>query len=559
MEPVDTHLFAKIDGRHVLMVSADGPIVRRGEDLEPNKELVLSPDGKTVVTTLQVSAVAARWQDLYPPPFASAPFRVQAGKPADQFVQIDLESGKSRPLVDAPTADSGGWFLPRSGWRNSTLGAPTWSKDSSAVLLPGAYVPTKDGSPANPCAAVVELATNRISCVQRFEIPDDPSPSKIIRLFRSASFVNGKANRVRVISDYSDGSHHETEYRERADGEWIVGATGPVQSTTQDGELGLAIRQSVNEPPTLVAEARGRSRVIWDPNPQLKSLELGQAEVYRWQDASGREWTGGLYTPPHSAGTKPFPLVIQTHGFDPYEFAPSGWKPSGLAARALQGAGIMVLQVRENCTTTAPDEARCAVAGYEAAVRQLTSAGLVDPTRIGIVGFSRTCLYAMQALTQSNLPIAAALVTDGVMLTYVQYILSEGIGNEDQALGADPVIGAAPFGAGLQEWLKHSSGFNLDKVKAPLRVVGQGPTSLLFMWEPYAALRYLHKPVDLILLNTNQHNPLNPAVRMASQGGAVDWFRFWLKHEEDPSADKAAQYQRWRTLLSRDNGTVKDP
>jgi len=28
----------------------------------------------------------------------------------------------------------------------------------------------------------------------------------------------------------------------------------------------------------------------------------------------------------------------------------------------------------------------------------------------------------------------------------------------------------------------------------------------------------------------------------------VDWFRFWLKEEEDPDPGKAEQYARWREL-----------
>jgi hypothetical protein len=64
--------------------------------------------------------------------------------------------------------------------------------------------------------------------------------------------------------------------------------------------------------------------------------------------------------------------------------------------------------------------------------------------------------------------------------------------------------------------------------------------------EPYSGLRYLHKPVDLIILNTDEHILTNAAVRMVSQGGSVDWFRFWLKNEEDPDPAKADQYARWR-------------
>ena len=130
------------------------------------------------------------------------------------------------------------------------------------------------------------------------------------------------------------------------------------------------------------------------------------------------------------------------------------------------------------------------------------------------------------------------------MFDYLEYILfTDRISSE-----ADRVIGAPPFGEGLQLWLKRSPGFNIDKITTPLLVVGRGPVSLVFMWQPYAGLRYLHKPVDLIMLNTDEHVLTNPAVRMASQGGSVDWFCFWLKDEEDPNPAKADQYTRWREL-----------
>jgi len=44
--------------------------------------------------------------------------------------------------------------------------------------------------------------------------------------------------------------------------------------------------------------------------------------------------------------------------------------------------------------------------------------------------------------------------------------------------------------------------------------------------------------------------------RLTSQGGAVDWFRFWLKGEEDPDPGKASQYARWRSMEKEAPGTV---
>ena len=173
----------------------------------------------------------------------------------------------------------------------------------------------------------------------------------------------------------------------------------------------------------------------------------------------------------------------------------------------------------------------------------------MDPERIGIIGFSRSCFYVMEALTTSSLHVSAASITDGVMENYLQYMtaLEPGDGG-GTAKEANAMMGAAPFGRGLQQWLRLSPGFNLDKVTAPLMVVAEGPGSLLSMWEPYAGLRYLNRPVDLIMLNTDEHVLTNPSVRLASQGGSVDWFRFWLQGYEDTSPSKAEQYIRWREL-----------
>jgi len=61
-------------------------------------------------------------------------------------------------------------------------------------------------------------------------------------------------------------------------------------------------------------------------------------------------------------------------------------------------------------------------------------------------------------------------------------------------------------------------------------------------------MRHLHKPVDLIVLNNNEHVLSNPSARLVSQGGSVDWFRFWLQDYEDPDPSKAEQYRRWENL-----------
>ena len=117
------------------------------------------------------------------------------------------------------------------------------------------------------------------------------------------------------------------------------------------------------------------------------------------------------------------------------------------------------------------------------------------------------------------------------------------------------MIGSRPVGPGLEDWFKRSPGFNMDKVTTPLRVVATRGGSVLGMWGTYAVLEDLRKPVDLIVLNTDEHVITNPVIRLAAQEGNLDWFRFWLQGYEDPNPLKAAQYERWRRMREGGGGT----
>lgn len=215
----------------------------------------------------------------------------------------------------------------------------------------------------------------------------------------------------------------------------------------------------------------------------------------------------------------------------------------------------MVLQVGDDnvCVRGAvraltPEEVPCAVYGYEAAVRELVRTGVVDSRRIGIIGFSRTCIYTMAALTSGKLRFSAATINDGFNLGYFQYLTTADLESNFAARWMTQMIGAPPFSAGLQKWFAKSPGFNMSRVSTPLRIEAVGLPDVLFMWEPYAALRYLDRPVDLIVIQDGTHPLSNPAQRIASQGGNVDWFRFWLQGYEDPDSEKSEQYQRWEKL-----------
>jgi len=554
------YLWAAIGGKHFEVKHDGAPII-------PDRSIAVSPDGRSLVTQLRVPEVPSSWETLYPPPFPSYPYPIRAGHDsAHQYVQIDLQTGSVRALTDAPVSNDASWW---------TLGNPQWSSDGQATLLPGTFISSKDRAPSRPCVAVVDLRFNTRTCVEMLtggmdlaaieqanrswqQGHTETSVEETYRTVMDVRFIDGDRNRVMVSFVTLAGSPGNTEYRSTADGIWqLVGQSKGEYEVGHNG-LEIEVKEAFDQPPMLVAKEKQESRVIWDPNPQLKNVQLGQANVYTWKDKGGREWKAGLYKPVNYKPGERYPLVIQTHGFSESQFAPSGGFPTAFAARELTTSGILVLQVVDEtfCRTMKPDEGPCAVSDYESAAKQLVSEGLVDPEKIGIVGFSRTCFYVMEMLTTGSLRVKVASITDGVMAGYPEYMFFDS-GNK----ASDSMIGAPPFGEGLQQWLRRSPGFNLDKITTPLLVNASGRAGLLYMWEPYAGLRYLHKPVDLIMLNTDEHVLTNPAVRMASQGGTVDWFRFWLQDYEDFDPAKAEQYARWRELrkMQEENDKKAEP
>jgi dipeptidyl aminopeptidase/acylaminoacyl peptidase len=567
-----SEIWAIVGGRRFRVEDASSgrPVVLYSEG---QHALVLSPDSRSVVTSLAVADVSRQWEEHYPPPpgrkstyFTAIRARHQdltapAGAAyVSQYATIDLTRGRVRPLTDAPTGASAGYW--------SDVRA-AWSADGRFLALSNTFItsnsPTRSGGQNRPCVALADLAGNTLTCLEQLKGYTQSGAEAGYRYVTDVAFDGHDDDRVVVRYFTQPGMiAGTTTYVRSSGGAWAEALAG--QATSNQPRFVLSIQQSINDPPLLVfTDMVGHvSRTVWDPNPHLKNFDLGEASAYGWPDKDGGDWIGGLYKPPGYVSGKRYPLVIQTHGLVKDQFIPSGLYTSGYAARELASAGILVIQIPDCPTIFTTEEASCNVAVYERAVKKLVSEGLAEPDRVGITGFSRSDFFTLAALTSGSVHYAAASINDGTDEGYLQYILgsdsAQRTGGDDDGADAESVIGAPPFGEGLKQWFKKSPTFNMDKVSTPLRsVVHGGASGLLYVWEPYAALRYLNKPVDLIAIVSDEHILTNPAARMASQGGAVDWFRFWLQDYEDPDPAKADQYTRWRRLreLQKPNEAAK--
>ena len=522
--------------------------------------LSLSPSGRFAVIVNRVRQVPAAWES-YEVPLGSSFSHILAGssemKPSVdplwpvQYELVELKTGRLRGIVNAPI----GWT---AGYGDALKAS--WSPDEQTLALTNTFLsltlPTAHGhrAPTRPCVAVVDVHVRSIDCVRETPALDLTGSAHSPRI----SDVVWQGNDRLILRFDGDSVSHGAPllFVRREDGNWmsnlVADPSSDVTQARQKWGISITVEESLNVGPVIVAkdEKSGQSREIWNPNPQLANFDTGNASVYRWHDTDGHEWSGGLVKPQgYTPG--PRPLVIQTHGFDPGKFLSDGYYSTANAARALACRGIVVLQVGEVSAVPfgVPQEAeRNGRAGYQSAIDQLTADGVIDPHKVGIIGFSRTGWYVLDSLIHMPHAFAAATLAEGTYESFGEYLLNADYLGPYRAQTIADGIGTRPFGDGLRQWVANSPGFNTDKIRAPVLFEANNPTGMIYAWDIYAAMRLQSKPVELLYMRSGQHILTKPRELLASQQMNVDWYDFWLNAHEDPDPTKAEQYVRWREL-----------
>ena len=499
--------------------------------------LFLSPDGHYVLLKTDARELPDTWKK-YEDETIRAAFRRKVPPGSSSLLLsyevVDTTTGASTILLDAPAP-----FGPDN---------VIWSPNSKSLLLCGVYLPLDVSDP-------VELRSRR---EHRFVVEAQIPSRTIVKITDENLRPVRWDPETNVVQFYSDririGSNDSPEpvYYLQRGALWEKHSGLP--EGTPDVRPDIRIEEDLNVPPQIfrVDGQTGQHTLLFDLNPQFANLRFGRVEEIQWTDDKGRTATGGLYFPPDYEPGRRYPLVIQTHGFDPHAFWIDGPWTTSFAAQPLANRGIVVLQMndtfREALDTA--DELERAMKSYEGAIAHLTKKEIIDPARVGLVGFSRTCLYVKYALTHSRIRFAAAVVSDGFDGGYFEYlVLANAV--PLAASEIENIVGSAPFGAGLSDWARNSPGFLLHKVRTPVQLEANEPASLFGEWEWFSGLTRLSKPVDLLYLPTGTHILIQPWDRLVSQGRTVDWFRFWLKGEEDSDPAKAAQFDRWRDFRRR--------
>jgi hypothetical protein len=496
-----------------------------------NPEMALSPNGAHLVIQTEAYHVGETWRE-YDDKFLHlltsnvGPHAVHTS--IFQYELVDTRTGVSQVLIDTP-------IVPNLG------SEVAWSPDSKSVVVSSAYLPLDGEDRAVRALRRAHTFLIEIRIPSRNFVEISQQDLRLLSWDPQTGYVTCDSGRI----DSLEGKITAKAYFQK-NGETWSKATAPKEAAVPQLPE-IVLDEGMNKPPRLIAidPSTGRRLMMMDLNPEFQNVALARVEEIAWRGAHRKEVKGGLYWPPGYVAGKKYPLVIQTHGWTPDRFWMDGPWTTAFAAQALAAAGIFVAQVPDPNVHlfVTSKEAPTAMAAYEGVVDYLNRRGLIDRSRVGVSGFSRTCWYVTYTLTHSKHRFAAAAIADGVDFSYFQYALDPALASE-----FEPVYGGPPYGKSLSHWLMQSPAFRMDKVEAPLRIQALGPGSVLGEWHWYTGLSQPGKPVEMIYIPEGSHILEKPWDRMISQQGNVDWFRFWLQGYEDPDPAKVGQYKRWREL-----------
>lgn len=322
-------------------------------------------------------------------------------------------------------------------------------------------------------------------------------------------------------------------------------------SMDRKGQLIACTRENNVHPPDIAVLDVSHSTVytVVALNPEFLNLQLSEPERIGGVNKYGEEWFGHVVKPLDYEMGKRYPLVVTTYRSGDYFLLGASGNENPIQVYAANGFVVLSLDIgrlRERRPRDFADRLLDWASPTESisqAVALLTRQGLVDPARVGVAGFSHGAEIVEYAMSHSALFRAAVLSGPAARDPYFYYMAGAEWHDRFEKWG----LGGWPDGASGANWKTLAASLNADRVVTAL-LVNASDSEYIADLSLVTSLEQLKKPVDLYVYPHELHVKDGPRHRLEIYERNVDWFRFWLKDEEDPAPAKKAQYEYWRKL-----------
>ena len=310
-------------------------------------------------------------------------------------------------------------------------------------------------------------------------------------------------------------------------------------TVTRDEDSGVILvnYSDGTTPPTLYAvksiedvPARASWTQLTDANPQVRSFALGEQEEITWRSKDGTMVGGVLVKPVGYRKGERYPLIVAIHG-GPASADVLGFN-GGYGSQVYAGAGYVVLRPNYRGSTNYGQKHRNDIVGnyfapgYDdimAGVDYLIAQGIVDPDRMGALGWSAGGHWSNWILVQTNRfkAISSGAGTSNWISMYAQSDVQR---NRQFYLG-----NKLPYDDFEAYWTQSPLKY-IKNAKTPTMIhVVEGdprvpsPQSV----ELHMALKQLGVPTELYMYPGNTHgipDPRNQLVKAASEMAWMDYY-----------------------------------
>jgi dipeptidyl aminopeptidase/acylaminoacyl peptidase len=181
-------------------------------------------------------------------------------------------------------------------------------------------------------------------------------------------------------------------------------------------------------------------------------------------------------------------------------------------------------------------------------IAEQTKIGALDPNRVGLTGQSLGANAGAYCISHSS-EYSAAAFRHGSAVERARWDLFEtATWRRDPANGIYAQMHMPdPRNDPLGVWDRVSVAHRAREINTPT-LIQNNDTEYLFALPLYSAMREEGKPIEMYVFPGETHALIQPVHRLVNYERQVDWFRFWLQHEEDGSPSKQSQYDRWNRL-----------
>ena len=310
-------------------------------------------------------------------------------------------------------------------------------------------------------------------------------------------------------------------------------------SFANNARMATFIGNKVNAPPKayILNTHNERYTVLEDPDAKrYRHVVFGEVNNWNFIASSGIEITGRYYLPPDFDPEQRYPVIVyQYGGTNPVSRSFGGrypfnlWAGNGYIVYVLQPSGATGFGQEfsaahvNNWGKTVADEI------IEGTKKFLEAHPFADPEKVGVAGASYGGFMTMLLLTHTD------IFRTGISHAGISNIASYwGDGYWGYSYSAEATARSFPWDS-PDIYIDQSPLFRADKVNTPLLLLtGDGDTNVPpgESIQMYTALKLLGRPVELILVEGENHHILTYSKRLKWHDAIMAW---WDKHlKEQP-------------------------